>query len=77
MKHAALLPACLAVPAAPALAHVHNVGMDIICSTTDSPPGLTLLPLLLECIACHEALTPASSPTGAKAATPRPRAARR
>ncbi len=47
MKHAALLPACLAVPAAPALAHVHNVGMDIICSTTDSPPGLTLLPLLL------------------------------
>ena len=33
--------------ATPALAHVHNVGMDIICSTTDSPPGLTLLPLLV------------------------------
>jgi MYXO-CTERM domain-containing protein len=33
--------------ATPALAHVHNVGMDLICSTTDSPPGLTLLPLLV------------------------------
>lgn len=37
----------LAGAAAPALAHVHNVGMDIICTTTDTPPGLTLLPLLL------------------------------
>ncbi len=39
--------ALLADASAPALAHVHNVGMDVICSTTDSPPGLTLLPLLV------------------------------
>lgn len=41
--------ACLVLSgmATPALAHVHNVGLDIICSTSDSPPGLTLLPLLL------------------------------
>jgi hypothetical protein len=37
----------LAVAPAPTFAHVHNVGMDIICTTTDAPPGLTLLPLLL------------------------------
>lgn len=37
----------LAVGASPACAHVHNVGTDIICTTTDVPPGLTLLPFLL------------------------------
>lgn len=45
MRHVTL--ALLAGAATPALAHVHNVGMDIICTTTDSPPGLTLLPLLV------------------------------
>ena len=39
--------ALLAGSTTPALAHVHNIGMDLICSTTDAPPGLTLLPLLL------------------------------
>ena len=42
------IPAIMLVgAAAPALAHVHNIGMDIICTTTDAPPGLSLLPLLL------------------------------
>lgn len=45
MKRLAI--ALLAGATAPALAHVHNIGMDIICSTADSPPGLTLLPLLV------------------------------
>jgi hypothetical protein len=44
-KH--LVVTLLAVASAPTFAHVHNVGMDIICTTTDTPPGLTLLPLLL------------------------------
>ena len=39
--------ALLAGAVTPALAHVHNVGTDIICGTAESPPGLTLLPLLL------------------------------
>jgi hypothetical protein len=43
-RHTATL---LAIISAPAFAHVHNIGMDIICTTTEVPPGLTLLPLLL------------------------------
>lgn len=45
MKH--ITAALLAVAPAPTFAHVHNVGMDIVCTTSDAPPGLTLLPLLL------------------------------
>lgn len=42
-----IILALFAGAAPPALAHVHNVSMDIICTTTDNPPGLTLLPLLV------------------------------
>ncbi len=45
MKH--ITVALFAVTSAPTFAHVHKVDMDIICTTTDAPPGLTLLPLLL------------------------------
>lgn len=44
MKRLAFLLATLAPPA---WAHVHAVNFDFVCSTADSVPGLTLLPLLL------------------------------
>ncbi|MDZ4253271.1 MAG: hypothetical protein U1A72_11955 [Sulfuritalea sp.] len=44
MKRLALLLATLATPA---WAHVHAVSFDFVCSTDDTVPGLTLLPLLL------------------------------
>ena len=44
MKRLLLL---LATLAAPAWAHVHAVNFDFVCTSDNSIPGLTLLPLLL------------------------------
>ncbi len=44
MKRLLLLLATLATPA---LAHVHAVNFDFVCTSDNSIPGLTLLPLLL------------------------------
>ena len=44
MRRLALL---LAAIASPAWAHVHAVNFDFVCTTDESLPGLTLLPLLL------------------------------
>jgi hypothetical protein len=44
MKHLSLLLAALVTPA---LAHQHPISFDIVCSTSDSVPGLVLLPFLL------------------------------
>lgn len=41
-----LLP-LLATLATPALAHQHPINLDIVCGTSDSVPGLVLLPFLL------------------------------
>ena len=37
----------LAALATPAWAHQHQINFDIVCSSSDSIPGLTLLPFLL------------------------------
>lgn len=44
MKRLTLLFATIAHPA---WAHVHAANFDFVCTTDDSIPGLTLLPLLL------------------------------
>ena len=44
MKRLLLLLATLATPA---WAHVHAVNFDFVCTSDNSIPGLTLLPLLL------------------------------
>ncbi len=44
MKRLTLLLATLATPV---WAHVHAVNFDFVCSTDETLPGLTLLPLLL------------------------------
>ena len=44
MKRLAFL---LATIASPAWAHVHAVNFDFVCTTSDTVPGLTLLPFLL------------------------------
>ena len=44
MRRLALL---LAAIASPAWAHVHAVNFDFVCTTDETLPGLTLLPLLL------------------------------
>ncbi len=44
MKHLTFL---LFAIASPARAHVHSLNFDFVCTTDDSIPGLTLLPLLL------------------------------
>jgi hypothetical protein len=44
MKRIALL---LATIASPVRAHVHAVNFDFVCTTDETLPGLTLLPLLL------------------------------
>lgn len=37
----------LAAPAMPAWAHQHPIYFDIVCTTSDTMPGLVLLPFLL------------------------------
>ncbi len=44
MKRLTLLLATLATPA---WAHVHAINFDFVCTTDETPPGLTLLPFLL------------------------------
>ena len=44
MKRLAFLLATLATPA---WSHVHAVNFDFVCTSDNSIPGLTLLPLLL------------------------------
>ena len=41
------LTVLLATLATPAWAHVHAVNFDFVCTTDETLPGLTLLPLLL------------------------------
>ncbi len=41
------LPFLISALATPAWAHQHPVNFDIVCRTSDSVPGLVLLPFLL------------------------------